>query len=737
MRGARSPLAVLAVLAVLTIAALARAAAAGAGEPAPLAPRHTEFLATAGVLLDEAERDAFLSLARDHRRDAFVARFWEVRDPFPDTARNEARERFEERLAAARARFDDLSDPGARALLLDGDGEAPGASGPLPRPRGDWLPAFLERGTELPPGAELLPATLELAYPGPRGGLVEVAARVELPPSAATPAAGAGSPAYALLLDGEVLSGAGLLEEFRYRFEPPAGEPAPERLAVTFTRHLRPGRYTWIVRLQDLYGHRFFREEREIEVPRLAPAAAAPSPGGPVAAAGDGAEEAGLVLLAPRDRLLSGKVRIEARVRGSGVAAVAFSLDGREVMTKGRPPYSVELDLGSGLRPRRVRAVARGASGDELAADEAVLNGGPHRFAVRLREPRAGGTYRGTVRVEAEVEVPDGEELDRVELYLDERRLATLYQPPFVHALALPETGELTFVRAVARLANGLADEDVAVINAPAQLDSIDVDLVELFVTVTDRLGRPVDDLAAGDFTVVEEGRPQRIVRFERLRDLPFHAALLLDTSGSMREVLPEVERAAYAFLSEVITPHDRAAVIPFADEPRVAARFTGSLEVLAGALGGLAADGETKLWDALGFALHYTSGLGGKRALVVLTDGLDSGSRRRFDDLLAYARGSGVALYFVGLGLPAKPPDVRWRLEELARETGGRLFLAARARELGPAYGQLREELSSQYLLAFQARIEGDRSRFRPVAVEVSRPGATVRAPAGYAPRP
>lgn len=638
MRGARSPLA---VLAVLTIAALARAAAAGAGEPAPLAPRHTEFLATAGVLLDEAERDAFLSLARDHRRDAFVARFWEVRDPFPDTARNEARERFEERLAAARARFDDLSDPGARALLLDGDGEAPGASGPLPRPRGDWLPAFLERGTELPPGAELLPATLELAYPGPRGGLVEVAARVELPPSAATPAAG------------------------------------------------------------------------------------------------DGAEEAGLVLLAPRDRLLSGKVRIEARVRGSGVAAVAFSLDGREVMTKGRPPYSVELDLGSGLRPRRVRAVARGASGDELAADEAVLNGGPHRFAVRLREPRAGGTYRGTVRVEAEVEVPDGEELDRVELYLDERRLATLYQPPFVHALALPETGELTFVRAVARLANGLADEDVAVINAPAQLDSIDVDLVELFVTVTDRLGRPVDDLAAGDFTVVEEGRPQRIVRFERLRDLPFHAALLLDTSGSMREVLPEVERAAYAFLSEVITPHDRAAVIPFADEPRVAARFTGSLEVLAGALGGLAADGETKLWDALGFALHYTSGLGGKRALVVLTDGLDSGSRRRFDDLLAYARGSGVALYFVGLGLPAKPPDVRWRLEELARETGGRLFLAARARELGPAYGQLREELSSQYLLAFQARIEGDRSRFRPVAVEVSRPGATVRAPAGYAPRP
>ncbi|HSM51224.1 MAG TPA: VWA domain-containing protein [Thermoanaerobaculia bacterium] len=732
MRGARLPLA---GLAALSIGALALAAATGAGEPAPLAPRHAAFLATAGVLLDDAERDAFLSLARDHRRDAFVARFWQVRDPFPDTARNEARERFEERVATARARFDDLSDPRARALLLGGEGEAPGAAGLVRRPDSAWLTAFLERGTDLPEDAELLPATLELAFPERRGGRVAVAARIELPRSAVTPAAGDGSPTCALLVDGEVLSGDELHEEFRYRFEPPAGEGAPERLGIAFTRHLPPGRYTWIVRLQDLHGRRFFREEREIEVPRLAAGAAGPSTAG--ASGGEGGEEAAVHLLAPRDRLLSGRVRLEARVRGSGVAAVAFSLDGREVMTKSRPPFTVELDLGPGLRARRVRAEARGPGGEELAADEALLNGGPHRFGVRLREPRPGGRYRGTVRVEAEVEVPDGEELDRVELYLDERRLATLYQPPFVHTLALPETAELTYVRAVARLANGLADEDVAVVNAPAQLDSIDVDLVELFVTVTDRLGRPVDDLAAGDFTVLEAGRAQRVVRFERLRDLPFHAALLLDTSGSMREVLPEVERAAYGFLSEVITPRDRAAVIPFAEEPRVAARFTGSLEVLAGALAGLAAEGETKLWDALAFALHQASGLGGKRALVVLTDGLDSGSRHRFEDLLAYARGSGVALYFVGFGLPPKPPDVRWRLEELARETGGRLFLAARARELAPAYGQLREELSSQYLLAFQARIEGDRGRFRPVAVEVSRPGATVRAPAGYAPRP
>ena len=722
MRGARSPLA---VLAALSIGALALAAPTGAGEPSPLAPRHAEFLATTGVLLDAEERTAFLSLAREHRRDAFVARFWEVRDPYPDTARNEARERYEERVAAARARFGDLSDPRARALLLAGEEGPPGTAGPMPRPAGGWVAAFLARGTDLPAGAELLPAALELGFPERRGGRIAVAARIELPRAAATPAAGDAGPVYALLVDGEVLAGGALHDEFRYRFEPAGGEGAPERLELPFTRQLRPGRYTWIVRLEDLHGRRFFREEREIEVPRLA------------AGASGEEEEVALRLHAPRDRPLTGKVRIEARVRGEGVAAVAFSLDGREVMTKVRPPFTVELDLGSGLRPRRVRAAARGAGGEELAADEAVLNGGPHRFAVQLRAP--GGERRGSgrLRVEADVEVPDGEALDRVEIYLDERRLATLYQPPFVHTLDLPPADGLRYVRAVAHLGSGLSDEDVVVVDAPAQLESIDVDLVELFVTVDDRLGRPVEDLAAGEFTVLEEGRPQRIVRFERLRDLPFHAALLVDTSGSMRDALPEVERAAFAFLSEVISPHDRAAVIPFADEPRVAARFTGDLQVLAGALGGLAADGETKLWDTLAFALHYCSGLAGKRALVVLTDGLDSGSRQRFDELLAYARGSGVALYFVGLGVPSRPPDVRWRLEELARETGGRLFLARRARELGPAYDQLREELSSQYLLAFQARIEGDRSRFRPVAVEVSRPGLTVRAPAGYAPRP
>ncbi|HNZ95845.1 MAG TPA: VWA domain-containing protein [Thermoanaerobaculia bacterium] len=705
MRGARL---------LLSLLALA-ATGASNGTPPPLAPRHADFLATAGVLLEESERDAFLSLARDHRRDAFIARFWEVRDPYPDTVRNEARERFEARLAAAQERFGDLADPRARELLLDVEGRHREAPGPVPRPGGDWLAAFLERGTELPAGAEPLPATLDLTFAAGGAGRTAVEARIELAP-------GPEAFRHSLLLDGEILDGEELREEFRYRFEPAAGGQTAGPRTIAFTRDLPPGRYTWIVRLQEEGTARGFREEHALDVPHLGGAG--------------GSSGVSLSLLAPRDRLLTGRVRLEARVRGEGIAGVVFSLDGREVMTKSRPPFTVEFDLGSTVRPRRVRAVARGPGGEELAADEAVLNGGAHRFAVRLRAPRGEGPA-ATRRLEAAVEVPAGETLDRVELYLDERRLATLYQPPFVHPVTLGEVGELSYLRAVAWLRSGLWDEALLLVDPPSQLESIDVDLVELFVTVSDRLGRPVDDLTAADFEVIEDGQPRRLVRFERLRDLPFHAALVVDTSGSMQEVLGEVERAAHAFLAEVVGSRARAAVIPFADEPRLAARFTGDLEVLAGALAGLVAEGDTRLWDTLAFGIHYCSGLPGKRALVVLTDGLDSGSRQRFTELLPYARASGVTLYFVGLGVPLRPPDVRWRLEELARATGGRLFLAARASGLAPAYDQLREELSSQYLLAFQARITGDRSRFRPVTVRVRRPGLAVRAPAGYAPRP
>ena len=142
-----------------------------------------------------------------------------------------------------------------------------------------------------------------------------------------------------------------------------------------------------------------------------------------------------------------------------------------------------------------------------MATDEVLLNAGPHHFSVRLIEPQRGGRYTQSVRARAEVELPEGEPLERVEFYLNETLMATLYQPPFVQPIAIPPKQELAYVRAVAYLDDGSSTEDLVFVNSPDPLDEVQVDFVELYTSVFDSKGHPVDSgLALEDFVVEEDG---------------------------------------------------------------------------------------------------------------------------------------------------------------------------------------------------------------------------------------
>src|SRR6185436_17861577 len=207
-------------------------------------------------------------------------------------------------------------------------------------------------------------------------------------------------------------------------------------------------------------------------------------------------------------------------------------------------------------------------------------------------EPKMGAAVPGQpVRAEAVVEVPNSERLDRLELFVDDTHLATLYQPPFVQSLLAPPGRLVSYVRAVAYLQSGAVAEDVAFLNAPRERASVDVDLVELYTTASDRRGKPVADLEAADFKVREDGRPQELLRCEFVEDLPIHAAVLLDTSASMLEELDVAVGAANRFFAQLLTPRDRAAVMSFADKPQLRVPFTHDPEVLAGGLARLEAE--------------------------------------------------------------------------------------------------------------------------------------------------
>ncbi|HEY4597655.1 MAG TPA: VWA domain-containing protein, partial [Thermoanaerobaculia bacterium] len=422
---------------------------------------------------------------------------------------------------------------------------------------------------------------------------------------------------------------------------------------------------------------------------------------------------------------------------GPGIARVSFELDGHPVLTKSRPPFSVELNLGNQPRIHRLRAVAMDDQGRRLAEDELPLNVGPHRFAVRLIEPQAGKAYQSSLRAEAQVQVPEGERLDRVELYLNDDKVATLYQPPYTQPILLPKSKEVTYVRAVAYLDGGTSTEDLVLVNAPGFNQRLDVQFVELYTSVVDGKGRPVDGLGKDDFTVLEDGTPQQIRRFERVSDVPIYAGILLDTSGSMAEGgrLDQAVQGALGFFEKVITPKDRAAVITFADQPNLAVRFTNQAAVLAGGLAGLTASGNTTLYDSIIYGLYYFGGVKGKRAIIILTDGKDEGSHYSFGDALDYARRSGVAIYTVGISLSTQNADVRLKLSRLADETGGRFFFIEKAKELDGIYDTIQKELRSQYLLAYQSSKEGNDDKFRVVDVKMSKPGMEAKTVKGYYP--
>lgn len=634
----------------------------------------------------------------------------------------------------------------------------------LPKPNDEWVQSFAARSTNVPDGVARMSGDLAISFPGRHQSRTVVQSLVAIPKTEVDPMVVGDHSSFNLLIDGEILRQGELFDHFRYRFDFPANL-ASEDIPLVVQRYLRPGPYEMILKVEDVSSRRVYREQVELDVPRIkrkAPAetdtadiqppagsdAAGSSPGRQpprhlqtLAARLDEANASistgdhSIKILALPDALAVGKLRVAAKTRGEDIHGVSFELNGRPVMRKSRPPYSVEVDLGKQPKYHTLRAVALDADGHDLAHDEVVINSGPHRFEVRLIEPQSGRPYRDSLRARAEVEIPEGERLQKLELYLNETLMATLYQPPFEQPMLIDPEQPVSYVRAVAYLEGDNTAEDVQFVNAPDFIDELKVQFVELFTTVTDRHGDPVEGLAAADFAVREDQVQQNLRRFETMRDLPIRAGLVLDTSLSMLGSLREVRTAGYQFFESVLTPRDRAALITFNDQPRLAVRFTNDKEILAGGLAELDAEGETALYDTLIYSLHYFSGLKGKRAIVVLTDGEDSVSQYSFEDTIDFARRTGVAVYVIGLNLPSHKSDIRMKMQRLTEETGGELFLIDRASMLTKVYAKIQQELRSQYLLAYQSNSSQPEDTFRKIEVEVGTKGLEAKTIRGYYP--
>lgn len=255
----------------------------------------------------------------------------------------------------------------------------------------------------------------------------------------------------------------------------------------------------------------------------------------------------------------------------------------------------------------------------------------------------------------------------------------------------------------------------------------VEVDLVSLYVTVTDSRGSALQGLSKENFRVWEDGAEQEIKHFST-DDAPYTIGLVLDRSGSMWEVIDDVFQAALHTL-QASKPEDEAFVIVFNDRLELVQDFTSDREALERALHKVRAGGQTAIYDAVHTALtHIQKGPYRKKALLVVTDGEDNSSGTTFRDLLGFAQENSAIIYVVGFfgdamrfgSLLAESPSVV-ELTRLAQVTGGKAYFPKSMKECKQACLDTASELRHQYSLGYYPTNRKKDGTWRKLRVEVT----------------
>jgi VWFA-related protein len=338
---------------------------------------------------------------------------------------------------------------------------------------------------------------------------------------------------------------------------------------------------------------------------------------------------------------------------------------------------------------------------------------------------------------------------------------------------------------------------------AQAPKVSVEVKAVTVYATVRDKHGHIVTNLDKGDFALKDDGQPQSIEYFARESDLPLKLGLLVDTSLSQRNVLDQERSASYSFLDHMLhEDKDRAFVIHFDREVELLQDLTASREKLREALAllhtpqleqrqqgggaggprqgggdwppyGRPRDGGgregrrgegrrrpgTLLYDGIYLASHDMMGKQtGRKALIVLSDGVDRGSQETLQQAIEAAQRGDTIVYSIlfaddhplqrrggfggwgmgrrGGGYPGRfpreqRPDGKKILEQISRETGGRLFQVSKKLPIDAIYAQIEEELRSQYSLAYTPT--PDTPGYHKIVLTTKEKGLVVQAREGY----
>jgi Ca-activated chloride channel family protein len=275
----------------------------------------------------------------------------------------------------------------------------------------------------------------------------------------------------------------------------------------------------------------------------------------------------------------------------------------------------------------------------------------------------------------------------------------------------------------------------------------VNVDLVLTYATVFDKTGHFVSGLKQDDFKVFEDGVQQSIASFAQ-EDVPVSMGILLDLSGSMRGKIDQVTKAALAFI-RASNPQDQVFLIGFNEEVELLQDFTSDIDEITDALDNIVVMGSTAVYDAIYLGVQKAhAGTKPKKAIVVITDGVDRESYYTLDEMVSKVQESDVQVFTVGFLDPIKkkglfagwsksvPEKARDALVRISEETGAKAFFPEKVTDLNTIVSEIANELRNQYGIGFISSNSARDGSYRRVRIELadsSASGSKVRYRRGY----
>ena len=347
---------------------------------------------------------------------------------------------------------------------------------------------------------------------------------------------------------------------------------------------------------------------------------------------------------------------------------------------------------------------------------------------LKIQSPDDEAFVTGPTLLRATITPSDG--VTGVTFFVDGRQVCALTAPPFECDWDAGATITAHQIRAVATVQGGSRIVQTVRTKSVGYVERVDVDVVQVTVTVSDGRGKFVRNVPQSAFHVFEDGHPQAVTHFTS-EDVPLELVAAIDISGSMAPAMPKLKTAVKQFLGDV-PPQDQVTLLGFNDNIFTLTRKATDPAERAKAVDRLAPWGSTALYDVLLRGVEMLGRQTGRKALVVFTDGEDQGSHATINDVERRLQSSDVTLYMIGQGRGVTMEPLKRIMERLSVPTGGRALFTDSIDELHAAFADLLDELSNQYLLGYQSTNSRRDDAWRKIKVEVDG-HHEVRARQGY----